>query len=184
MTKMFDAPVWKIIIRTHIKNILFGALSLALGTAALIGFNYIDDGALRVLLWPHSKITGAFYNINLPYQNGVGYVSPERGFIIGPDCIGIRFIAMLFCMAVCVFTRRFRGAKKISFFILSFIGSAAVGILANCMRIIGSVPIVSSDRFTTIHAGSGVVIYLLTLVITYMFIDRFTRSPYEKLNSD
>ena len=166
--------------RQNVADILYGALALALGAAMLIGYDSADDGALRALLWPHANITGAFYRITLLYQDGVGYVALERAFVLGPACMGARFIAMLFCMTVCFFVRRFRGLHKIAFFALSLIGAIAVGILASCVRIIGSVPLLSTGQFTAIHAGTGIVIYLATLVGVYALMNRATGGSYEK----
>jgi len=180
MAGLITVTAWIEAARSHKADILLGALSLALGAVALIGYGYASDGTLRALLWPHAKITGAFFHIKLPYQNGVGYVAAGRGFAIGPDCMGARFTIMLFCMSVCVFTWRVRGAYKLAFFILSLIGSAIAGAIANSARIIGSVPIIPSGQFAAIHAGTGVVIYLVTLAAIYILIDRITRSKCKR----
>jgi len=172
--KTLIMPAWIRAVRPHMADILLGALALALSAVTLIGYDSIDDGVLRVLLWPHAKITEAFYNITLPYQNGVGYVALEMDFVIGPACMGIRFIVMLFSMTVCVFVRRFHKFHKIVFFTLSLVGSIAVGVLASCVRIIGSIPLLPTGQFTVTHAGTGVAIYLITLVGTYFLINRAT----------
>ena len=173
-------PNWIRAGRPNMVDVLFGAFALALGATMLIGYGSMDDSSLRVLLWPHAKITEAFYHITLPYQNGVGYAALEKDFVIGSACMGVRFIVMLFCMTICVFTRRFKGFHKIVFFVLSLVGSVSVGIFASCVRIVGSVPIVSSNQFTAIHAGTGVVIYLITLVGIYILINKATGGSYEK----
>ena len=160
--------------RSHMPDILLGTLALAIGAVTLVGYGSMDDGTLRVLLWPHAKITEAFYHITLPYQNGVGYVALEKDFVIAPACMGIRFIIMLFCMIVCFFVQRFRGFQKIAFFALSLVGSIAVGIIASCIRIIGSLPLLSSGQYTVIHAGTGVMVYLITLVGIYTLMNRVT----------
>jgi len=179
--KTLILPAWIQAFRPRMPDVLLGALALALGAVTLIGYDSIDDSVLRVLLWPHAKITEAFYNITLPYQNGVGYVALEMDFIIGPACMGIRFIVMLFSMTVCVFVRRFRSYHKIVFFTLSLVGSIVVGVIASCVRIIGSIPLLSSGQFTVTHAGTGVAIYLITLVGIYILINRATGgSVYEK----
>ena len=172
-------------LRPHIFDVLLGALAFALSAAMLFGYDLADDGVLRVLMLPHAKITEAYYHITMPYQNGVGYVAISGDFIISPACMGVRFIVMLFCMVVCVFTRRFRGKDKLVFFSLSLVGSVIIGILASCVRIISSVPLVLSGQFVALHAGTGVVIYLLTLVGIYVLINRClnnraTGGSYEK----
>ena len=167
--------------RPYIADVLLILLALALSAVTLVGYDSITDDALRVLLWPHAKITEAFYHITLPYQNGIGYVALERSFIISPACMGVRFIIMLFSMTICFFVRRFRGLHKIVFFALSLVGSIAVGVVASCVRIIGSIPLLSTDQFTVIHAGTGVMIYLITLVGVYILMKRITGGfQYEK----
>ena len=165
-------------VRKHTADIIFGVLALVLGAAALIGYGAAGDGVLRVLLWPHAKITEAFYNTALIYQNGVGYIS--GGFTIGPACMGMNFIVMLFCFTVCVFTRRFKGIYKAAFFMLSVIGSAAAGVIISCIRIIGSVPFLSFARFTTIHTAVGITLYLAALMGSYILINKATGGSYEK----
>ena len=155
-------------------DIAFGALSLALGAAALALYGAVGDGALRVLLLPHAKAAEAFYNVALRYRDGAGYVAAGGGFAIGRGCMGVNFIAMLFSMMACAFTRRFRGPRKAVFFVLSLAGSIAVGVLASCIRIIGSVPMLSSSRFAAFHAGTGAALYLATLVCIYALADRAT----------
>jgi exosortase K len=171
---------WIRTVRSNIADVLSGALALTLGAVILTGYDLAGDGILRVLLWPHARITGAFYHIILLYQNGVGYVALGRNFVISPACMGMRFIVMLFCMTTCFFVRRFRGSHKTVFFVLSLIGSLAVGILASCVRIVGSVSILSSGQYTAIHAGTGIVVYLITLVGIYILINRATGGSYEK----
>ena len=167
-------------LRLHIADILIGTLAFMLSASALFAYDLAGDNVLRILMWPHAKITEAFYNITLSYQNGVGYAAIGRDFIISPACMGVRFIVMLFCMVICVFTRRFQGLGKITFFALSLAGSVVIGVLASCVRIIGSVPLIMSGQFVALHAGTGVVIYLLTLVGVYILINRATGGSYEK----
>lgn len=167
-------------IRLHAADLVYSALALALGTAALIGYGAAGDDALRVLLWPHAKITGAFYHWALHYQTGVGYVAAGDAFAIGSACMGVNFIVMQFCLLVCVFTRRFRGWRKAVFFLLALTGSAVVGVFVSCIRIIGSIPFLSSGQFTAIHAGIGVTLYLAALVGSYILINRATGGSYEK----
>ena len=160
--------------KLRLADVLLGLLSLAFAAVALAGYGLIGDGALRVLMWPHAAIAGAYFHITLPYHNGIGYVALEKDFIIGPACMGIRFIVMLFCMTVCFFVHRFHGARKIAFFALSLVGSAVIGVIASCVRIIGSVPLLSSGMFTAIHAGSGTVIYLLTIIGVFFLVNRIS----------
>ncbi len=168
------------VIRRHKADIALGALALFTGAVLLAGYGAADDGTLRVLLWPHAKVTEAFYNIALSYQSSVGYVSPGGSFAVGPACMGMNFIVMLFCLMVCAFTRRFRGFAKAAFFVLALAGSAVIGVFVSCVRIIGSVPFVSYEKFATLHTGIGIALYLAALVGSFILVNKLTGGLHEK----
>jgi exosortase K len=167
-------------LRRHAADIALGALALALGAAMLVGYGRAGDGALRVLLWPHAKATEVFYHISLYYQSGVGYVAAAGGFAIGPACMGMNFIVMLFGLMVCAFTRRFRGIRKSAFFVLALAGSVVAGVIVSCVRIIGSVPFLSFGHFATIHTGVGIALYLAVLAGSYILVNKATGGLHEK----
>ena len=177
---MIKTPHLFHILRKHKADIALGALALLVSAGLLAGYGSADDGALRVLLWPHAKATEAFFNTTLYYQSGVGYVSPGGSFAVGPACMGMNFIVMLFCLMVCAFTRRFRGFAKAAFFVLALAGSAAIGVLVSCVRIIGSVPFVSYAKFATLHTGIGIALYLAALIGGYILVNKLTGGLHEK----
>lgn len=167
-------------VRAHGADIALGALALLLGAALLLWYGAAGDGALRVLLWPHAKITELFYHTTLHYQSGAGYIAPGGSFAIGPACMGMNFIVMLFCLMVCAFTRRFRGLRKAAFFMLALAGSAVTGVIVSCVRIIGSVPFLSFSKFATIHTGVGIALYLAALVGCCILVNKATGGCHEK----
>lgn len=167
------------ILRTHKGDIALGTLALLTGTALLVWFDSAGDAALRVLLWPHAKATEVFFNTVLYYQSGIGYVSTGGSFAVGPACMGVNFIVMLFCLMVCVFTRRFRGFAKAVFFGLALTGSAVIGMFVSCVRIIGSVPFISYEKFSTLHTGIGIALYLATLAGSYILVNKLTGGLHE-----
>ena len=166
--------------RRYRTDILLGACALALGAAALGAYSAAGDGVLRVLLWPHAKLTQAFFHITLSYQQGVGYVAAGHGFTIGAACMGMRFIVMLFCLVVCVFSWRFHGLRKALFFFLSLVGAVVVGVTVSCLRIIGSIPLLASGWFGALHAGIGITLYLAALVGVYYLLSRATGGSHAK----
>ncbi len=170
----------KLALRYNAADAAFGALALLVGAALLIGFGAAGDGVLRVLLWPHAKAAEAFYRLALLYQNGTGYIAPGGSFAIGPACMGLNFIVMLFCLMVCAFTRRFRGYRKAVFFMLALAGAAVTGVIISCVRIIGSVPFLAFEKFATLHTGVGIVLYLAALTGSYIFVNKITGGHYEK----
>ena len=170
----------KLNVRKHAADIALCALALLLGAVLLLWFDTASDGALHVLLWPHAKATEAFYHTTLHYQQGIGYTAPGGSFAIGPACMGLNFIVMLFCLMVCAFTRRFRGIRKAVFFLLALAGSAIIGVIISCVRIIGSVPFLTFEKFATLHTGVGIALYLAALTGSYILINKATGGHYEK----
>ena len=168
------------ILRRHKADIVLGALALLIGAGLLVWYGSTDDSILRVLLWPHAKATEAFFNTSLYYQSGVGYVSAGGSFAVGPACMGMNFIVMLFCLMVCAFTRRLRGYAKAAFFVLALAGSAAIGVFVSCVRIIGSVPFVSYEKFATLHTGIGIALYLAAIAGSFMLVNKLTGGLHEK----
>ena|GEM_PF-1886888 len=168
------------LLKKYAGDIALEALALAVGMALLLWYNTANDGALRVLLWPHAKATEAFYHLSLHYQSGVGYVAAGGGFAIGPACMGMNFIVMLFCLMVCAFTRRFRGMRKAVFFVLALVDSSVAGVIVSCIRIVGSVPLLSLKQFATIHTGMGIALYMVALVGSYILVNKVTGGLYEK----
>jgi exosortase K len=92
----------------------------------------------------------------------------------------MNFIVMLFCLMVLAFTRRFRGFRKAVFFVLALAGSAIAGVAVSCVRIIGSVPFLSYEKFTTLHTGIGIALYLAVLTGGFFLVNKATGGHHEK----
>jgi len=155
-------------------------LSVMIGITALFRYSSAQDTILRILLWPHARIVSAVFHFTLHYQNGIGYVAAGEHFAIGPACMGLNFIVMLFCLLVCVFTCRFHGFGKVAFFILALISSVIIGILVSCFRIVGSIPLISFNRFTTVHTGLGIILYLAALLSCYFLMNTIKGGNHEE----
>ncbi len=161
--------------KADIINIIYAATAIFISIIVIFAYESANEKTIAVMLTPHAKLTEIFYNINLTYVENVGYLGSNTAFIIAKNCFGVYFMAMLFCMFVCGFVKQFCGIKKLYWFGLSFIVAVVVGVLVSCIRIIGSIPFVSLEKFSTLHTGIGAVLYLLTLVAGYAILKKCLR---------
>jgi len=167
--------------RRHVNtaDIMLMILAIIIGIATLFHYSSAQDATLRILLWPHAKVVTAIFHITLHYQAGTGYIAAGELFAIGPACMGMNFIVMLFCLLVCVFTCRFHGFSKVTFFLLALVSSVIIGILVSCIRIVGSIPLISLSRFTSVHTGLGIILYLATLLSCYFLTNTIIGGKFE-----
>lgn len=158
--------------KTIFKNFFFPTIVLLISALLFYWLKNTQDNTLRFLLYPHAKAAEIFYNIHLDYFNGEGYVSLELPFAIGPNCLGGKFIVLLFAMLASMFINYFNGINKLVFLIVSFLYSIFVGIFISCMRIISSIPFVLHEKFILIHSVIGISFYFLALVLSYILANR------------
>lgn len=164
------------------QNIIFYCMVVIVGVLLLSWFNAAQDDTVKVLLYPHAKITEIFYNIPLVYREGVGYSSIDGTFAIGRGCMGSRFMMIMFGMTACMFGSYFKGVKKGAWLVISLIGSVFIGILISIIRIIGSVPFVSHPKFVFFHASIGISIYFLALALGQVLLNKIVRSGKNEEN--
>ncbi len=164
-----------------VHNLIFYLFVAFVSVFLTYWFNTLQDNVLAILLYPHALITKIFYNIPLVYVAGIGYASIDNTFVIGRECMGSKFIVMLFGMTACMFAKYFKNIMKAIWFIASLSGALSIGILISCIRIIGSIPLVAHPKFPLFHSGIGISLYLLTLTISYAALNTLVRSdPHEK----
>ena len=137
-----------------------------------------SDAALKILLAPYAKAVEVYYNIEMTYIEGLGYTSAGLQFVVGENCSGVSYIAIVFCMMICMFLHRFRGRQKIMWILINVPVAAALGIFTTCLRILGSVPIAGYARFSTIHAGIGISFYLAGMIACLLTAEKAT-SKYQ-----
>lgn len=157
--------------------IVYSVLAAVIGAALVFAFHFADDGLMAVLLKPHAHVAGFFYNLKFYYVENVGYSCANAGFVIGRDCFGMTFIVMVFCLCVGGFAVCFRGAQRALWVAASLVISVVVGVGVSCIRIVGSIPFVSLEKFATLHTGIGAALYLMTLAACYLCLKRFVRRP-------
>ena len=135
----------------------------------------VSDDVIKILLYPHARLTEIYYNISLVYVKGSGYSSMNGAFSIGRACMGVNFIIMMFGMTACLFVKHFKGANKAVWLIASLVVSIAIGILVSSIRIIGSVPFVANPKFALFHSSIGISLYFFTLTACYTILKKFIR---------
>lgn len=145
-------------------------------------FNNIEDSILKILLFPHAKSTEIFYNISLIYINRMGYSAVDGSFSISRECMGSKFIVIIFGMIACMFANYFRGVKKVLWYFISLLGSILIGVMISCIRIVGSVPFVQHPKFHLFHSSIGISLYFFTLTTSYVLLNKFLRSDIHEEN--
>ncbi|MGE4284288.1 MAG: exosortase K [Clostridia bacterium] len=153
-----------------VSNHLFYCFVALIGILLTYWFKTAQDDVWELLLYPHARAVEIFYNTPMNYVNGIGYYSIDAVFAIGRECMGYNFIVMMFGMNACMFAKYFKGLHKISWLFISFVGAILIGILISCIRIVGSVPFVTHEKFTLIHSGVGIAFYFFALASTYAII--------------
>lgn len=161
--------------RDRIHNLIFYCLVLLAAALLPNWFNTMQDDILSILLYPHAHITEILHNIPMTYIKGTGYLSSDGSFAIGRECMGSKFIIIMFGMTACMFAKYFRGVKKAVWFIVSFIGAVLVGVMVSCMRIAGSIPFIQHPKFPLFHSGIGISIYLFALTASYVVLSKLIR---------
>lgn len=158
-------------------NTVYRIFAIILCACLQVLYNSASDHTLSILLYPHAKLVELFYNIDLQYVKGTGYCTLNSIFTISRGCLGLNFIVLMFCMNVILFIHHFR-TRKLLWFVGSLIGSAVIGVLVSGLRIIGSIPFVHHSKFSTIHTGIGISLYLLFFILTFIFIKKKDRSKF------
>lgn len=148
-------------------NMIFYCLAALVGTALYFGITNAPDSVVQILLLPYARASESFFNIALEYIPGVGYLSADSTFAIGRECLGAKFTLALFGMAACMFVKYFKGPDKVKWLVISLTGAILAGALANAIRIVGSIPFVTDDKFPLIHLAMGASTYLLIMIAGY-----------------
>ena len=168
----------RIAVHAVLENVPYYLLSTVLATGCGIYAEKLPDRVLRVLLWPHALAVEVFFNVKTHFVAGEGYAAAGLPIFIGTQCSGISFICLTFLLLSYLFIHRFQKCEKPVWFVLAAILSVISGILLTTLRIIGSVPLVGSEQFSTFHAGVGISIYTMGLIAIYNAADRLTRKKH------
>ncbi len=141
------------------------------------------EDMIRFLLTPYAGLAELFFNHRFEYVNGLGYIEQTGSYMIGADCLGLRFMAAFFMLCTIPFLRYFTGWQKLKWGLFSLAGSLVVGFFVNVLRILGSIPFTGSEKFNMIHASIGITLYFLTFILGYYLLKRYCQGK-EKSNEN
>jgi exosortase K len=161
--------------RNKIHSIIFYCLVALICVLLLSWYKTAKDDIIRILLFPHAKLTEIYYNLSFVYVNGIGYSFMDGAFAIGRACMGSNFIVMMFAMNACLFAKHFEGTGKLIWLVASLFGSIVAGVFISCVRIIGSVPFVANPKFALFHSSIGISLYFLALTASYAILKKLIR---------
>ena len=124
----------------------------------------VDD--LRWMLAPTAGLVSAASGVPFDRQDGEGYVSRERRFVIAKACAGINFMIAAFGMVAWTLRRRARSAGAAALVVIAGVAAGYVAaVLVNAGRIIAALWL--ADRpslFITpaqAHRFEGIACYFL-----------------------
>jgi exosortase K len=168
--------------RDKVHNFVFYCLVALISLLLFYWFKTAKDDIIKILLFPHARLTEIYYNLSFVYIDGIGYSSMNGAFAIGPACMGSNFIVMMFAMNSCLFAKHFKGARKLLWLVANLFGSIIIGILISCIRIIASVPFVANPKFALFHSSIGISLYFLTLTASYAILKKLIRGEKNEEN--
>jgi exosortase K len=170
------------VLRNVAENIVGYVLCGAISLAGLAYAQNLSDAALRVVLAPYAKAVEVFYNIEMAYLDGIGYTAPGLSFAIGENCSGLSYMITVFCMMACMFAHRFPMRRKLIWILLQAPVGIGAGMVATCLRIIGSISFAGYPGFPTLHAGVGISFYLAGMIACVWIAERATSRPTKPVN--
>ncbi len=162
-----------------IKKYGFYFISLLIFIAMMYFSSIMNEKYVQFILRKYADVVELFFNNSHEYVLGIGYVDYNNTYIIGRNCLGINFISLLFGFNSFAFLKYFKGFKKILWIGICFVSSIIIGFIANCSRLISSIPFARYSKFNLIHASIGIAIYLFIIIFIYGILKiRFERKGY------
>ncbi len=139
-----------------------GALGVIVSMLLLKGDYLLNEERVKALLQPYVGLCKLFYNIEFNYEQHYGYICSTGTFAITKECLGNTFMAMAF---VLLFFRL--GAyvtNRIRWLGLACAAAIGLGYMIGSIRILASVPFVTSHLFGMLHGTIGILLYLGGLI--------------------
>lgn len=162
------------------ENMVVYSLAALLGLGFVYAVHSADPEILEILLYPHAQAAEIYYHLTLNYIDGIGYTSADGAFTIGRECMGYKFMLLMFFMNVLLFTRSFSGFHKALWLFTNIASAYLVGILIGSIRIIAVIPFVNHEKFVPLHSGIGISLYFAVLLADYIAVNKLIeRSRHE-----
>ena len=139
----------------------------------------VDD--LRWMLAPTAGLVTAASGVPFERQDGEGYVSRARRFVIAKACAGINFMIAAFGMVAWTLRRRARSAIAAALVIAAgFVASYAAAMFVNAARIVAALWLADHPvRFmapSQVHRLEGIACYFAGLVLLCELVRRLDAS--------
>lgn len=140
----------------------------------------LPESHARILLAPYAAVVELFYNNAHVYKEGTGFVETAGNYIIGRDCLGLRFTSALFLLCALYPLKYLMRYKKAVWVAFSGLFSIFAGFIVNSVRILNSLTFLSHKRFYALHAATGAALYLFVLCAAYfLLVKAFSNNEQE-----
>ena len=139
----------------------------------------VDD--LRWMLAPTARLVTASTGVQFERQDGEGYVSRARRFVIAKACAGINFMIAAFGMVAWTLRRRVRSAGAGVFVVAAAVlASYAAAVLVNAWRIVAALWLADHPLrlvpASQAHRVEGIACYFAGLVLLCELVRRIDTS--------
>ena len=140
-----------------------------------------DD--LRWILAPTTALAGAMTGTAFEWQDGEGYLSRERLFLIEKSCAGVNFLIAAFGMLTWALSHNARAMSSAARVLgASLVAGYAAAVVINAVRIaigmwLAAHPVAPSALSAAdVHRIEGIVVYFGGLVLLFEVVQRIDRS--------
>lgn len=170
-----------------IVNILFSASTLLTAYGLKTYFSQASVEGLYFILQPTAALVSLVTGISFSMEPDLGFVNPSHSLIIAPGCAGGNFmvIALLVVAWSGIEMLKTRGEKSVWLMMSPFIAYIAT-ITINSMRVILSIWLYRAPIYSGliseagVHRLTGVLIYLISLILLKLLIEKIVSHRPEK----
>jgi exosortase K len=127
---------------------------------------------LRWILWPTSRAVGLLSGATFEFEQGAGYLSRERLFLIEKSCAGVNFMIAAVGMIGFTFSRKATGPGSGASIVARSLALAYAGaVLVNTARILVAMRFASADLASgwwtedRVHRLEGIAVYFAGLLL-------------------
>ncbi len=153
------------------------------GVCLVIGMKWFCSGAnaeqLHWILFPTVRLIGGTTGIHFEWDSFFGWVNHPHTMIVGPSCAGTNFLILTFAALYFSFVHRVQGlVGKLGWGGLTLLIAFVLTVGTNAIRIIAAMHVYEMEIYNAwvtpdrIHRALGTLVYVMSLVATYVTIER------------
>ncbi len=166
------------------KNLVYHGIIFGLFIIFKLLVKHADNDDMQVLLSPLSYFISLFIGEKAVYSLEMGYFFQNLNITIDKGCAGFNFWMMSFVLSGFMFMQIFeKWWQKLSSIIFAFFLSYIITLLVNFSRIVIAIFLQKTPfpflHGKQIHLLEGGMIYLTTLVLIYLFLNKYKLPVYE-----